>query len=168
MIFSDRSELVNVVRELKTRAKTVGLAGGVFDILHIGHIRYLAYAKSLCDFLVVAVNSDASVNKFKGPDRPITPESERLEIIDSIKYVDACFLFNEINQFENLRLLEPTIFVKGGDYTVDKLVELDGLDKLLVKPIISICNLVEGKSTSKLIEQIKTNKKNSDNDRQFE
>jgi len=155
MIFSDRSELVNVVRELKTRAKTVGLAGGVFDILHIGHIRYLAYAKSLCDFLVVAVNSDVSVKMFKGPDRPLTPELERLEIIDSIKYVDACFLFNETNQFENLRLLEPTIFVKGGDYTVDKLVELDGLDKLEVKPIISIFNLIEGKSTSKLIEKIK-------------
>jgi rfaE bifunctional protein nucleotidyltransferase chain/domain len=155
MIFSDRSELVNVVRELKTRAKTVGLAGGVFDILHVGHIRYLAYAKSLCDFLVVAVNSDVSVKMFKGPDRPLTPELERLEIIDSIKYVDACFLFNETNQFENLRLLEPTIFVKGGDYTVDKLVELDGLDKLEVKPIISVFNFVEGKSTSKLIEKIK-------------
>jgi len=85
MIFSDRSELVNVVRELKTRGKTVGLAGGVFDILHVGHIRYLAYAKSLCDFLVVAVNSDVSVKMFKGPDRPLTPELERLEIIDSIK-----------------------------------------------------------------------------------
>ncbi len=95
--------------------KRVVTTNGCFDILHIGHVRYLSWAKRQGDLLIVGINSDSSVRKLKGPLRPITPEKERVEILAALKAVDAAFIFNESTPERWLAQIKPDIHVKGGD-----------------------------------------------------
>ncbi len=97
--------------------KRVVMANGCFDMLHVGHVRYLQAAKKLGDILVVAINSDRSVRKLKGPGRPIMNEQERALIIGSLSCVDYILIFNELNVIKLLRKLQPAIHAKGTDYT---------------------------------------------------
>ncbi|MCS6893431.1 MAG: adenylyltransferase/cytidyltransferase family protein [Deltaproteobacteria bacterium] len=150
-------EKVSEVLRASRAGKVVGLAGGVFDLIHVGHVRYLAEAKSFCDILIVAVNSDISVKKFKSSDRPVLGEKLRLELVASVMYVDYCFLFDEPNQFENLRLIKPDVFLKGGDYSFQELVKIDNLNLLDKMPEVKIISLVEGISTSSVIQHIRSN-----------
>ncbi len=101
----------------------VVLANGAFDMLHVGHIRYLADARAHGDRLVVAVNSDLSVRRYKGPDRPIVPESERVEILSNLWMVDAICLFDESNLERFLDEFRPEVHAKGTDYTVETVPE---------------------------------------------
>ncbi len=149
-----RESLISSLSQIR-QGRVVGLTGGVFDILHIGHIKLLKEAKDFCDILIVAVNSDASVKKFK-PGRPIISGSLRLEVIASIMYVDYCFIFDEENQHSNLELIKPDIFIKGGDYSVESLKKIDGLDNLSFKPNVKIIPLASGISTSLIVEHIKS------------
>ena len=109
----------------RAEGKTVALANGVFDLLHVGHVRYLQGARALADVLVVAVNSDASTRANKGPGRPVVPGSERAELVAALACTDAVLLFEEKDVRAVLRALRPDVHVKGTDYTPDSIPERD-------------------------------------------
>lgn len=108
-------ELKETVDRLKAGGRRIVFTNGCFDIIHIGHIRYLKEAKALGDVLVVGLNSDKSVSIIK-PDRPVTPQNQRAEILSSIEMVDYVTLFDEETPYELIKLLQPDILVKGGDW----------------------------------------------------
>jgi rfaE bifunctional protein nucleotidyltransferase chain/domain len=107
----------------RARGETVVLVNGAFDMLHVGHLRYLAAARELADHLVAAVNSDASVRLSKGPLRPIIPEAERVEILSHLWMVDRICLFDDVTVAPVLERLRPDVHAKGTDYTVDTVPE---------------------------------------------
>jgi D-beta-D-heptose 7-phosphate kinase/D-beta-D-heptose 1-phosphate adenosyltransferase len=147
-----RRELLRIIKNLKAEGKRIVFTNGCFDLLHIGHVRYLEKAKALGDVLVIGVNSDASVRKLKGPKRPILPEAERAEILSGLGCVDYITLFNEIDPLKLITSLRPNILVKGGDWTKEqtvgkKVVERSGGEVVIIP-------FVKGASTSILIETI--------------
>jgi D-glycero-beta-D-manno-heptose 1-phosphate adenylyltransferase len=105
------------------RGGTIALANGVFDILHVGHVRYLEGARALADMLIVAVNSDASARANKGPHRPIVPEAERAELVAALACVDLVIVFDEPDVRAVIRALRPDVHVKGTDYTPETIPE---------------------------------------------
>jgi rfaE bifunctional protein nucleotidyltransferase chain/domain len=109
----------------RAEGRTVALANGIFDLLHVGHVRYLQGARDLADVLVVAVNSDASTRAYKGPGRPYIPESERAELIAALTCTDRVIVFDEPNVRGVIRALKPDVHVKGTDYTPDSIPEAD-------------------------------------------
>lgn len=111
------------VEAWRKEGKTIALANGVFDLLHVGHLRYLQEAKTLADKLVVAVNSDASTRAYKGPGRPIIPEAERVELLRALRCTDLVFLFSEPDVRGVIRALKPDVHVKGTDYTPETIPE---------------------------------------------
>lgn len=120
-----REQLSKAVGEAKAAGKTVVFTNGCFDILHVGHIRYLQQARSRGDLLVVGVNTDDSVRKLKGPDRPINPENDRAEVLAALECVDYVTLFPEDTPIELIRAIRPDIHVKGGDYAPEELPEAE-------------------------------------------
>jgi D-glycero-beta-D-manno-heptose 1-phosphate adenylyltransferase len=111
-----RSEALRWVRARRSAGARVVLTNGVFDLLHLGHVRYLQQARTLGDALVVAVNSDASTRRLKGPKRPLVPEQERAEVLAGLECVDAVTIFDEDTAGPLVEALRPDIYVKGGDY----------------------------------------------------
>ncbi len=111
------------VQRWRQEGRTIALANGVFDLLHVGHVRYLQGARELADRLVVAVNSDASTRALKGPGRPMVPEHERAELLAALSCTDAIVLFDEPNVRHIIRALRPDVQVKGTDYTADTIPE---------------------------------------------
>lgn len=111
------------VEAWRAEGLTVALANGVFDLLHVGHVRYLQAAKALADRLVVAVNSDSSTRAYKGPGRPIIPEGERAELLRALRCTDLVLLFSEPDVRLVIRTLKPDVHVKGTDYTPDSIPE---------------------------------------------
>lgn len=111
------------VEQWRAAGQTVALANGVFDLLHVGHLRYLEGARRLADRLVVAVNSDASTRAYKGPGRPVIPEGERAELVAALRCVDAVLLFDEPDVRLVIRTLKPDVHVKGTDYTPETIPE---------------------------------------------
>ena len=124
MILS-REELVTRIAAERKNAVRVVLANGCFDVLHVGHVRYLAGARELGDVLVVGVNSDAQVERLKGPGRPIMSANERAELVDSLESVTYVTVFDEPTVEELLLALKPDVHAKGTDYTVDSVPERD-------------------------------------------
>ena len=124
MILS-REELVTRVNAERKNGSRVVLANGCFDVLHVGHVRYLAGARELGDVLVVGINSDAQVARLKGPGRPILPASERAELVAALESVNYVTVFDEPTVEELLLALKPDIHAKGTDYTVDSVPERD-------------------------------------------
>jgi rfaE bifunctional protein nucleotidyltransferase chain/domain len=117
-------EGLTALRAAATAAgRTIALANGVFDLFHVGHLRYLLGAKAQADLLVVAVNDDASTRANKGPDRPVVPEEERAEIIEALACVDHVVLFSTRDVVPVIRALRPDVQVKGTDYTPDTVPE---------------------------------------------
>jgi D-glycero-beta-D-manno-heptose 1-phosphate adenylyltransferase len=115
--------VANAVEAHRARGRTVALANGAFDLLHVGHIRYLEGAKALADVLVVAVNSDRSVRLAKGANRPLVPEAERAELVAALACTDYVLLFDEADVRAVLRRLRPEVHVKGTDYTPESVPE---------------------------------------------
>ena len=109
----------------RAEGKTVALANGIFDLLHVGYVRYLQGARELADVLVVAVNSDASTRAYKGPGRPYIPEAERAELVAALDCTTRVLLFDEPNVRPIIRALKPDVHVKGTDYTPDTIPEAD-------------------------------------------
>ncbi|MBK7992221.1 MAG: adenylyltransferase/cytidyltransferase family protein [Blastocatellia bacterium] len=147
---------INVLEEkiLKARveAKTIVFANGCFDLLHVGHVRYLYGAKALGDLLVVAINSDRIVQQLKGSNRPITSENERAEIIAALSCVDYVTIFDTPTVTELLLLLKPDIHAKGTDYTIETVPERE-----IVKSYggrVAIVGDPKDHSTSSILEQI--------------
>jgi D-glycero-beta-D-manno-heptose 1-phosphate adenylyltransferase len=118
-----RAELIEIVRRDRTQNLTIAFANGAFDLLHVGHIRYLEGAKREADRLVVAINSDKSVRGLKGSSRPILPEADRAELVDALRAVDYVVIFDEPTVTPLLELLKPDVHCKGTDYTVDTVPE---------------------------------------------
>jgi rfaE bifunctional protein nucleotidyltransferase chain/domain len=118
-------EVVARARAQRAKGRTVALANGVFDLLHVGHVRYLQGARALADVLVVAVNSDASTRACKGPGRPVIPQAERAELVAALACVDHVVVFDEPDVRAVLRALKPDVHVKGSDYTEASIPERD-------------------------------------------
>lgn len=137
--------------------KKIVFTNGCFDILHIGHIRYLKEAASYGDILVVGVNSDASVKRLKGSDRPVNSEDERLELLSALEFVDYVVLFGEDTPYNIINLCQPDILVKGGDYTQEQVVGKDIVEARGGE--VKIVPFVAGKSTTSIIDKIEKNKR---------
>ncbi|MBI4823296.1 MAG: D-glycero-beta-D-manno-heptose 1-phosphate adenylyltransferase [Nitrospirae bacterium] len=133
--------------DAKSRGKKVVFTNGCFDIIHIGHIRYLREAKKLGDVLIVAVNSDKSVSRIK-PGRPVTPQVERIEVVSALEMVDYVTVFEEDTPYELIKLLRPDVLVKGGDWKKEEVVGSDLVSQTVSLPYI------EGASTTGIIEKI--------------
>ncbi|MBI4685936.1 MAG: D-glycero-beta-D-manno-heptose 1-phosphate adenylyltransferase [Nitrospirae bacterium] len=136
------------VDSLKARGKKIVFTNGCFDILHIGHIRYLKEAKKLGDMLIIGLNSDKSVAVIK-PDRPVNRQDHRAEVLASLELVDYVTLFDEDTPYELIKLLKPDVLVKGGDWKTEDIVGSD-----IAKETYSL-PYVKGISTTGLIEKIK-------------
>ena len=147
-----KKELRRIIVGLKTKGKRIVFTNGCFDLLHIGHVRYLEKAKALGDVLVVGVNSDSSVRKLKGRRRPILPERERAEILSGLGCVDYVALFDEINPLKLITSLQPNVLVKGGDWTKEQTVGKEVVERSGGEVVI--LPFVKGASTSNLIETI--------------
>lgn len=119
----DRNTLIKAVEELRREGKTIVLSNGCFDLLHVGHVRYLRGAAELGDVLVVGINSDRQTAMLKGPDRPFVPEEERAEIVGAVKGVDLVTIFDEPTVTELIEAIRPDIHAKGTDYTVESVPE---------------------------------------------
>ena len=133
-------------------SKKIVFTNGCFDLLHYGHVHYLSKAASLGDVLVVGLNTDSSVSRLKGPNRPINEEQTRLHIIASLFYVSAVILFDEPTPYELIRQVQPDILVKGGDYKVEEIVGYD-LVKAKNGEVITL-PFVSGFSTSAIEKKI--------------
>ncbi len=143
------NEAKQIVEKLKEENKVIVFTNGVFDILHIGHIRLLKVAKSFGDFLILALNSDNSVRRLKGDKRPIFSLEERIEILSAISYVDLILSFEENTPYELIKFLRPDVLVKGGDYRFN-----DVVGRELVKDV-KIVPYIQGYSTTNIIKRIK-------------
>lgn len=137
---------------LRAKGKCIVFTNGCFDILHAGHVRYLAAARALGDCLVVGLNTDASVRRLKGKTRPINGEFDRAEVIGALAAVDYVVLFNEPTASALIEKVRPTIYVKGGDYMKKTLPEAQIVKKYGGK--VHFIDLVPGRSTTKIIEKI--------------
>ena len=145
-------ELKNIVVELKKQNKKIVTTNGVFDFLHIGHIRYLKEAKKLGDVLIVAINSDSSTKKIKGPIRPLNNEKDRAEVLAALQCVDYVAIFNEENPIKFLEEIKPDFHVKGGDYEPEQIIEKDVVIKNGGK--VHLIDKIEGYSTTRFIHRI--------------
>tara|TARA_Y100000310_G_scaffold34634_1_gene32798 strand:- start:10 stop:513 length:504 start_codon:yes stop_codon:yes gene_type:complete len=146
------SELKDISEELRNQNKKIVTTNGIFDILHIGHIRYLQEAKKLGDVLIVAVNSDFSTKRIKGPKRPLNNEKDRVEALAALECVDYVAIFNEENPIKILEQIKPNIHVKGGDYDMNQIIEKDAVEKNNGKVVL--IPKVKDYSTSNLINKI--------------
>lgn len=144
-----KTRLKNLLRKLKKKNKRIVFTNGCFDLIHIGHVKYLQKAKSFGDILIVAVNSDGSVRKIKGKGRPIMPQNDRMEILTAFGCVDYVILFNELTPARIIRYIKPDILVKGADYKLNEIV-----GRGIVKTVKTV-QLIKGKSTSNITKKIR-------------
>jgi D-beta-D-heptose 7-phosphate kinase/D-beta-D-heptose 1-phosphate adenosyltransferase len=135
------------ISQLKAEGKKIVFTNGCFDLLHVGHVRYLSKAKKLGDVLVIGLNSDRSVSRIK-PGRPLTPEKQRAEVLSALSSVDYVTIFNEDTPLKLIKKVKPDILVKGADWAKEDIVGND-----IVKEVRTI-PFVKGISTSKIIEKI--------------
>ena len=148
-----RSDAATLARALQAEGRRVVFTNGVFDILHPGHLRYLQHARSLGDALIVGLNSDASVRRNKGPERPINPEPERAELLEALACVDAVVVFDEETPAAIIEAIQPDVLVKGADWAEDAIVGRDTVEarggRVVRVPV------EQGYSTTALIEKIR-------------
>jgi rfaE bifunctional protein nucleotidyltransferase chain/domain len=142
------NELQSTVHRLKAEGKKIVFTNGCFDLIHVGHVRYLREARKLGDVLVVGLNSNRSVSLIK-PGRPITPQDQRAEILASLDMIDYVSLFDEETPYELIKLVQPDVLVKGGDWTKEEIVGSD-----IAKETHSI-PYIKGISTTEILERIK-------------
>ncbi len=146
--------LQDQVKQWEAAGKKIVFTNGCFDILHKGHVDYLAKAADLGDVLVLGLNTDASVSKLKGPHRPIQDEGARLQILASLGFVDAVVLFDQQTPYELINLVQPDILVKGSDYQPEKII---GYDIVTAKGgSVKTIDFIEGYSTSAIEKKIKS------------
>ena len=151
-IVVDRKNIIPLIKDLKKQGLKIVTTNGCFDILHIGHLRYLKKAKSFGDILVVALNSDSSTKALKGDSRPINNQNDRAELLANLNCVDIVVIFDEISPEKLLVEIAPDIHTKGADYTIDTLPEAKAIIKAGGK--IEFIEFVEGKSTTNTINKI--------------
>lgn len=143
-----QSQIKTIAAKLKSGNKRIVFTNGCFDILHRGHVEYMAKAKKLGDILVVGLNSDSSIKCIKGPNRPVNNEKDRAAVLSGLESVDYITIFREDTPYELIKVVKPDVLVKGGDWKPKDIVGND-----IVKKVVSI-PFVRGYSTSVLIEKI--------------
>jgi D-beta-D-heptose 7-phosphate kinase/D-beta-D-heptose 1-phosphate adenosyltransferase len=158
-----QDELLGVREALRAKSKSLVFTNGVFDLLHVGHVRYLAAARALGDALVVAINSDRTVRELKGEGRPIVNEDERAEILAALRQVDYVTIFDDVSPRSLITRLLPDVLVKGGDYGLDAIhgraeVEAAG-GRVVSLPFVA------GASTSAIIERMKKSRPKTEESR---
>ena len=156
-MIADRNEIAALVEKEKQKGKTVVLTNGCFDILHAGHVRYLAAARAVGDCLVLGLNSDSSVRALKGPSRPINSELDRAEVVDGLRSVDYVVIFEETTAEALVRDVKPDYYAKGGDYSLDSLPEAKAVAECGGEVVF--LPFIEGKSSTKIIQKIEQNAK---------
>ena len=149
----NRENIALFVDNLHKSGKTVVTTNGCFDILHVGHVRYLQKTKSFADYSIVLLNSDKSVRSIKGPTRPINNENDRAEILCALSCVDYVVMFDEDSPRNLLDEIKPDVYTKGADYTMETLPEADIMRKNGTR--VEFIELVAGKSTTATIEKMK-------------
>lgn len=149
-----REEIKNLVDKIHSEGKTIVCTNGCFDILHVGHVRYLEKTKTFADYCIVLLNSDKSVRSIKGPARPINSETDRAEILSALRCVDYVVLFDEDSPRNLLDEIKPDVYTKGADYNMETLPEADIMKKNRTK--VEFIKFVEGKSTTGTIEKMKS------------
>jgi D-glycero-beta-D-manno-heptose 1-phosphate adenylyltransferase len=152
---TDMNELAERARELRTAGKKLVVTNGCFDLLHVGHVRYLQAARALGDALAVGLNGDQSVRELKGIRRPLNNERDRAEVLAALECVDFVTIFHEMRATRFIEAARPAIYAKGGDYTSET---LDAEEQAVLREIgaeIRILPLVHGYSTSELLEQLR-------------
>ena len=138
---------------LRAGGQRIVFTNGCFDILHTGHVRYLKTARSLGDCLAVGLNSDVSVRRLKGPERPVNVEADRAEVLDALFAVDYVTIFDEPTAAELIARIRPDVYVKGGDYTLDTLPEAKIVQQYGGR--VAFVDLGPGRSTTKVIEKLR-------------
>lgn len=153
-IYTDSNTLAKDIQKWKIYNDKVVFTNGCFDILHLGHIDYLCKAADLGDRLVIGLNTDVSVQKLKGPHRPVINEYTRAMKLASLSFVDAVIYFNEDTPLELITVLQPDVLVKGGDYSVETIV---GAEEIIKNGgSVEVIPFLDGHSTTSIIEKIKT------------
>lgn len=147
-----RKSVADFVEKLHKAGKTVVVTNGCFDILHVGHVRYLQKSKSFADYLFVLLNSDSSVRRIKGEGRPVNNENDRAEILSALSCVDFVVIFDEDSPAELIDEMKPDVYTKGADYTMETLPERDIMIKNNIK--VEFIDFVAGKSTTNIINKI--------------
>lgn len=150
-----REKVAEFVSTLHKSGKTVVATNGCFDILHVGHVRYLEKTKTFADYMIVLLNSDKSVRSIKGEGRPINNENDRAEILCALSCVDFVVLFDEDSPRLLLDEIKPDVYTKGADYTLETLPEADIMKKNGTR--VEFIEFVQGKSTTNTIEKMKNN-----------
>ena len=152
MFFSSLDSLLNQLEKDRKKNSLV-FTNGCFDILHMGHVRYLKEAKSCGDLLLVAVNSDRSVRKLKGPERPLQKQRDRVELLAALACVDYSVLFDEDTPLSLIEKIRPDVLVKGGDWSKDQIVGYDFVTGYGGE--VKALDFIGGYSTTELVERIK-------------
>ena len=152
MLAMSREEILPIINSWRNENLKIGFTSGVFDLLHVGHVRYLEEAKKHCDKLVVAVNKDKSVKKNKGSKRPIIKDKERIKIVANLKMVDLAFLFDEPNNNANISTLKPDFYFKSKQYSPEQLSSKSLMEEIGGETIL--LEHVKGSSTSNIIHKI--------------
>lgn len=147
-----QDEIVKIVREGQRNGKTYAATNGCFDILHVGHVRYLQKTKSLADYSIVMLNSDKSVKLIKGDSRPINNQDDRAEILTALSCIDYVVLFEEKSPASLLEKIKPDIYTKGADYTLETLPEREIVERNGIR--VEFIDFVQGKSTTNIINKI--------------
>ncbi|MBS1542156.1 MAG: D-glycero-beta-D-manno-heptose 1-phosphate adenylyltransferase [Bacteroidetes bacterium] len=142
-----------IVEDWKARGEKVVFTNGCFDILHLGHVDYLEKARALGDRLVLGLNTDASVGRFKGPSRPIQDQHSRARVLSSLQFVDLVVFFDEDTPIQLISTLLPNVLVKGSDYLAENIVGADVVKQAGGE--VKTLDFVPGYSTSKIVEKIK-------------
>jgi D-beta-D-heptose 7-phosphate kinase/D-beta-D-heptose 1-phosphate adenosyltransferase len=155
-----RNELLQERERLRAADQKLVFTNGVFDLLHVGHVTYLAQARALGDALVVAVNSDRSVRELKGADRPLKSERERAEILAALRAVDYVTIFDENSPRSLIATLLPDVLVKGGDYALDQIHGREEVEAAGGR-VVSL-PFVQGASTTEIIDRIKAVKRSDE------
>ncbi|MEN9828573.1 MAG: hypothetical protein RJA11_1189 [Bacteroidota bacterium] len=151
---NEMMHIIDAIKSEQRNGKKIVFTNGCFDILHRGHVTYLNQARDLGDLLIVGINSDESVKRLKGPERPVNMLEDRAYVLSALKSVDYVIPFEEDTPLNLINLIMPDILVKGGDYTIDRII---GAQEVLANGgKVEIIPFVPGKSTSAIIDTIKT------------
>jgi rfaE bifunctional protein nucleotidyltransferase chain/domain len=145
-------DVVRIRSRLRSEGKKLVFTNGCFDLLHVGHVRYLSQARAMGDALVVAVNSDRSIREIKGKGRPIVPEAERAEVLSALACIDYIFIFDDPTPQQVIDAIVPDILVKGADWDISEIVGRETVEK--GGGIVRSIPLVEGSSTTGIIERV--------------
>ena len=151
-IVNEEPKPIDLIKTWEESGFSIGFTNGCFDLIHPGHISLLHHAKNECDKLVVGLNSDSSVAKLKGKDRPIQKENARATVLLALKDVDVVIIFNEETPIKLIELIKPDVLIKGGDYKIDEIVGAEFIQQNGGRVVLS--DYKNGHSTSDIIKKI--------------